>query len=250
MKCLGVDNHVERKACRWWKRERSQAHWCSERSFPLTPPSPLGRGRIARRAFVNPERLDSSQRGMRRSLSLRERARVRGNETQPTKTAGRILRAQRERVSESELATTSSEKPVDGRRTRGRQRIGVSSVPSPSPRPLPRGEGEWPAALRQSRAPRLVAARDAAFPLPGGEGKGEGERDAANQNSRKNFASSTRTPLRDGDDHHIERKACRWSKDPGSPAQWCSERSFPLTPPSPLVGRITRRPSPIQTAST
>jgi hypothetical protein len=29
------------------------------------------------------------------------------------------------------------------------------------------------------------------FPLPAGEGKGEGERDAANQNGRKNFASST-----------------------------------------------------------
>src|SRR6266568_4851234 len=40
--------------------------------------------------------------------------------------------------------------------------------------------------FRQSRAPRLVAARDAVFPLP------EGERDAANQNGRTNFASSTR----------------------------------------------------------
>src|SRR5713101_2629980 len=29
-------------------------------------------------------------------------------------------------------------------------------------------------------------------PLPGGEGKGEGERDVANQNGRANFASSTR----------------------------------------------------------
>src|SRR6266849_2367352 len=29
--------------------------------------------------------------------------------------------------------------------------------------------------LRQSRAAGLVAARDAVFPLPGGEGKGEGE---------------------------------------------------------------------------
>src|SRR6266849_3038802 len=188
---------------------------------------------------------------MRRSLSQRERARVRGNETEPTKTAGRILPAQRERVSESELATTSSEKPVDGRRTRGRQRSGVPSVPTPSPRPLPRGEGEWPAALRQSRAPRLVAARDAAFPLPAGEGQGEGERDAANQNSRKNFASSTRPGLRVRVGYHIERKACRWSKGGRSQAHWCFERSFPLTPPSPWGrGRMARRASPIQSAST
>src|SRR5260370_22324265 len=116
------------------------------------------------------------------------------------------------------------EKPVDGRRAGGRKRSGVPSVTSPSPRPLPWGEGESPAAPRQSRAPRLVATRDVAFPLPAGEGQGEGERDAANQNSRKNFASSTRTPLRVRVGYHIERKACRRSKGPGSPAQWCSER--------------------------
>src|SRR5260221_8435163 len=40
---------------------------------PSPLPSPLGRGRISRRAFANPERLDSSQRGMRCSLYLRER---------------------------------------------------------------------------------------------------------------------------------------------------------------------------------
>src|SRR6266699_1914014 len=34
----------------------------------------------------------------------------------------------------------------------------------------------------QSRTPRLVAARGAVFPLPAGEGQGEGERDAANPN--------------------------------------------------------------------
>ncbi len=49
----------------------SQARWFAQRFFPLTPPSPLGRGRIARRVFANPERLDSLQRGMRCSLSLR-----------------------------------------------------------------------------------------------------------------------------------------------------------------------------------
>src|SRR6266481_6233485 len=48
--------------------------------------------------------------------------------------------------------------------------------------------------FRQSRAPRLVAARDAVFPLP--EGKGEGEPDVANQNGRTNLARSTRLALR------------------------------------------------------
>src|SRR5713101_3823138 len=61
----GVDNHIERRVCRWSKGARSQAHWCFERSFPLTPPSPLGRGRIVHRAFANPEGLDSSPRGIR-----------------------------------------------------------------------------------------------------------------------------------------------------------------------------------------
>ncbi len=49
--------------------------------FPPHPGPPLGRGRIVNRAFANQERLDSSQRGVRRSLSLWERGRVRGNET-------------------------------------------------------------------------------------------------------------------------------------------------------------------------
>src|SRR5712691_8317270 len=62
-----------------------QAHWCFERGFPLTPALSIG-GRIVCRAFGNRENIDSSQRGVRCSLSLRERARVRGNETQPTQT--------------------------------------------------------------------------------------------------------------------------------------------------------------------
>jgi len=45
---------------------------------PDEVPSPCGRERIAREACANPEQLDSSQRGMRFSLSPRERARVRG----------------------------------------------------------------------------------------------------------------------------------------------------------------------------
>src|SRR6266704_6915175 len=75
-----------------------------------------------------------------------ERAGVRGNDTPPTKTAGRILQAQLDRLPDSALTITSSAKPVDGGRARGRKRIDVSSVASPSPRPLPWGEGESPAA--------------------------------------------------------------------------------------------------------
>src|SRR5258708_12444918 len=44
---LRVANHIERKACRWRKCARSQALWCFECSFPLTPPSHLGRATIA-----------------------------------------------------------------------------------------------------------------------------------------------------------------------------------------------------------
>jgi len=58
-----------------------------------------------------------------RSLSLRERDRVRGNETQPTKTAGRILQAQLDPLTESKLAITLSQKPVDS----GSARIGWGS---------------------------------------------------------------------------------------------------------------------------
>src|SRR5207245_1252562 len=53
-----------------------------------------------------------------------------------------------------------------------------------------------PPHLRQSRASRPVAARDAVFPLPAGEGQGEGEPDAANQNLRTDFASSARSAPR------------------------------------------------------
>ena len=129
-----VGFHIGRRACRWSKGARSQAHWCFERSFPLTPPSPMGRGRRARRRVANRMRwvVRLCRRGiaertvpvgatpdLRKTqdvgpLSLRERARVRGNETQPTKTAGRILPAQLDRLPQSELAFTSGAKSVDG----------------------------------------------------------------------------------------------------------------------------------------
>ena len=79
---------------------RRQAHWCFEGCFPLTPALPRG-GRIVRRAVANPERLDSSQRGRRSPLSLRERVRVRGSEVQPIKTTGRILQARFDRLPET-----------------------------------------------------------------------------------------------------------------------------------------------------
>src|SRR6266849_5456027 len=102
----GEDSHSPNRLIEWqWGQgegcRRSNEHGFGQRCSNFSPsprPSPLGRGRIVRRAFANPERLDSSQRGVRCSLSLRERARVRGNETPPTQTAGRILQAKLERL--------------------------------------------------------------------------------------------------------------------------------------------------------
>src|SRR5258708_17623631 len=50
----------------------SPTRWFAECIFPLTPALSPRRGRIVRRALANPERLDSTQCGMRCSLSLRE----------------------------------------------------------------------------------------------------------------------------------------------------------------------------------
>jgi len=50
-----------------------QARWFAERFFPLTPALSPRRGRTVRRAFANPERLDSSPRGMRCFLLESER---------------------------------------------------------------------------------------------------------------------------------------------------------------------------------
>ncbi len=104
----------------------------------IHPGSPQSRGRIVRRAFANPERLDPSQRGMRCSLSLRERARVRGNETQPTQTAGRILQAQLDRLPDS--VTRATQKQISRRALRT---IGVSRQAHWCfERSFPWGEGE------------------------------------------------------------------------------------------------------------
>ncbi len=62
-----------------WSRGAEHGSGQRRRDFSPSPrPSPLGRGRIVHRACANPQRLDLSRRGMRCSLSLRERGRVRG----------------------------------------------------------------------------------------------------------------------------------------------------------------------------
>src|SRR5436309_6966503 len=55
---------------------------------PSPLPSPSGRGSIVGSAFDNPSRLELLQRGPWFSLSLRERAGVRGNGPWKVKTAG------------------------------------------------------------------------------------------------------------------------------------------------------------------
>src|SRR2546425_7476003 len=86
-------------------------------------PGPLLRaeGESPACAFANPERLDPSQRGMRCSLSLGERVRVRGNETQPSETVGRSLQAQLDRL--PDCVTRATQKQISQRALRT---IGVS----------------------------------------------------------------------------------------------------------------------------
>ena len=111
------------------------------------------------------------------------------------------------------------------------------------------GRENRPPRLRQSRAPRLVAARDAVFPLPAGDSgsaqrQGEGERDAANRNGRTDFVGSTRPDRRVRVGYHIERRACRWWKRARSRAHRCFERCFPLTPALSLGERVDTGPAP------
>ena len=118
--------------------------------------------------------------------------------------------------------------------------------------PLPTTQGareNRPPRLPQSRAPRLVAARDAVFPLPAGDSgsaqrQGEGERDAANRNGRTDFVSSTRPARRVRVGYHIERRACRWWKRARSQAHRCFEHCFPLTPALSLGERVDTGPAP------
>src|SRR6266702_2197618 len=129
-----------------WRRRVEHGSGQRGRGFSPSPqPSPLGRGRISRRACANPRRLDSSRRGMRCSLSLRERVRVRGNEAPPTKSAGRILQAQLDRLSEPVACATQKQISRHARRTTGVNReaelvFRALRPPYPPPPPPHRGE--------------------------------------------------------------------------------------------------------------
>ena len=110
---------------------------------PSPRPLPWG-GRISHRACANPERLDSPQRGMRCSLPEGEGG-VRGNETPPTKTAGRILQAQLDRFPEPMDCATQKQISRRALRTTGVSRQAHWSFERylpPHPSPLPWGEGE------------------------------------------------------------------------------------------------------------
>ncbi len=113
----------------------------------------------------------------------------------------------------------------------------------PHPSLLPEERESRTLRLRQSRTLRLVAARDAVFPLPAGDSgsaqrQGEGERDAANRNGRTDFVGSTRPARRVRVGYHFERRACRWWKRARSQAHRCFERCFPLTPALSLGERV------------
>ena len=81
----------------------------------------------------------------------------------------------------ADKANRSPSPPAAGGEGRGEEGYSCSSFPSLGERES--RQSRW----RQSRAPRFIAARDPEFPLPAGEGQGEGERDATNQNGRTNF---------------------------------------------------------------
>jgi hypothetical protein len=174
------------------------------------------------------------------SLSLRERVRVRGNEVQPAKLAGRILQAQLGRLSEPVACSTPKQISRRARRTSGVNRQAHRCFeryfpPHPGPLPLSREGENRPPRFRQSRASRLVAARDAVSPLPEGEGQGEGEREAANQNCRTEFTSSTRPAPRANSLCYQKQTSRRVLSRTGvsRQARWCFERCFPLTPALP-----------------
>src|SRR5262245_9746970 len=65
---------------------------------------------------------------------------------------------------------------------------------SPRLRPQPRGEGETFAAGRESEASRFLPTRRRVFPLPEGEGQGEGERGAERINAASFCAPRCRAP--------------------------------------------------------
>src|SRR5713101_7544331 len=122
----------------------------------------------------------------------------------PTGRARRSLRGGSSSLAPGALpraASSSPSSPREERVGRGPRRGATNKNAPPLPSPLlhPMEERENRSTrFRQSSAPRLVAAGDAVFPLPEGEGKGEGEPDVANQNGRTNLARSTRLAPRAG----------------------------------------------------
>src|SRR6266446_4936280 len=100
---------------------------------------------------------------MRCSLSLRERARVRGNETPPTETAGRILPDQLDRFPETLDRATQKEISRRALRTTGvsRQMHWCFERCFPLTPTLPWGEGEDEA----PPAPRAFVAYPADSPV-------------------------------------------------------------------------------------
>jgi len=142
------------------------------------------------------------------------------------------LTAQEVSALRSQIATTSGGLPM-------KSQDGLHCEPNS----LALGEREnLPPRLRQARTPGLVEEQDAVFPLPAGEGQGEGERDGATQNGRTNFASSTRPfPGARGLCHPKTNVPTRYKKDGRKQASALLFRALLPTPAlSPLVPRGER----------
>jgi UDP-N-acetylmuramate--alanine ligase len=87
-------------------------------------------------------------------------------------------------ASESEIPGVTSAKLVEAiRAAEGGIREG--EIVRPHPGPLPQGEGVRSSALEESDASGLAEKRDTLHPLPGGEGRGEGERKESSLHSAK-----------------------------------------------------------------
>ncbi len=100
-----------------------------------------------------------------------------------------------------------------------------------------------PPRFRHCRAPRFIAERRAVFPLPAGEGQGEGKRNAANQNGCTHFAASVQPAPRVKVGYHIGPKVCRWWKrrqSQGPPTPGCCLVGTNSPQPPGEGGRVSR----------